>query len=402
MARFLVVGGGITGLSAALALATAGHDVDVVERASAIGGEVLSYCCKATDSCARCGVCVAHRGMRDAIKHERVRLYTGSTLVSASPDAGRVTAQLVRALPAVDYRRCVGCDRCLAACPAGCITRYARGELVQYRIDHAKCLLHHGTRCTACADACPAEAVTAGAATRHETVTARACLVATGHAPFAPAAKPRYGYGRAIGVLTGREAEEILSREPTLGPGVKSVAFVQCVGSRDPVLGRPWCSAVCCAYAVRLSRVIRHRDPSVAVTIYYIDLQSFDKCFTAFRAEVEAAGVELVRGVPFRMDPLEAGGVRVMLEGATDATPVSRVHDRVVLSVGLGPAAGAAETARLLGLEADANGFYRSGREHVLVAGTCSRPQTIPECVGDAGAMASRMMALGASHDGDR
>jgi heterodisulfide reductase subunit A len=397
MARFLVVGGGVTGLSTALQLATAGHDVDVVERSSAVGGDVLSYCCKATDSCARCGVCVAHRLMRDALRHERVHLRTGSTIVSASPDEERVAAHVLRALPEIDYHRCVGCDRCLAACPTGCITRCASGELVQYRIDHRRCLLHQGKPCRVCAEACPAGAVTAGAAQRSESLAARACLVAVGHTPFAPAAKPRYGYGRSSGILTGREAEEILSREPTLGQGVTSVAFVQCVGSRDPSLGRPWCSAVCCAYAVRLARVIKHRDPSVAVTVYYIDLQSFDKCFTAFRAEVESAGVELLRGVPFRMDPLEGGGIRVTLEGNGEAMPAVRVHDRVVLSVGLGPTAGAADTARLLGIGVDAHGFLKSARENVLVAGTCARPQTIPECIAEAGAAASRLMALAGS-----
>jgi len=399
MARFLVIGAGITGLSAAFELATAGHDVDVVERSSVVGGEVLSYCCKATSSCARCGVCVAHRRLRDAVTHERVRLFPGARLSATSADAAKVTLQLVRSLPAIDYHLCVGCDRCLAACPAGCISRSARAELVQYRIDYSACLMHRGERCEACTVACPTRAVTAAGAERNETLAGRAALVATGHTPFSAEAKPRYGWGRVAGVLTGREAEEILSRQSSLGDDVKSVGFVQCVGSRDPSLRRPWCSAVCCAYAVRLARVIKHRDPSVAVTIYYIDLQSFDKCFAAFRAEVESAGVELARGVPFRMDA-SSGRVRVSIEGDGNESPTAREHDRVVLSVGLGPSPGAGETAGLLGLATEVGGFYRSVADNVLVAGTCERPQTIPECIGEAGAMAGRMMGLGAEPRG--
>ena len=393
MARYLVIGGGVTGLSAALDLATSGHDVEVVERKSVVGGEVLAYCCKATDSCARCGVCVAHRRIAEALRHPRVRVHTGSTLTAADTGGDRIALQIACALPSIDYRLCVGCDRCAEACPEKCITRVARAELLQYRIDHSSCRLHRGIACTACVDACPAGAVTAGASGRRESLTARACLVATGHEPFAAADKPRYGYGRVGGVITGREAEEILSRAGALGENVKSVAFVQCVGSRDPAAGRPWCSAACCAYAVRLARMLRHRDPASEVTVYYIDLQSFDKCFPGFRDEVSALGVELVRGVPFRMDETSDGRVRVSVE-AQGAAPSTREHDRVVLSVGLGPASGSASLAALLGLGSDSAGFFRSAAPNVLVAGTCARPQTIPECIGEAAAMAGRMQGL--------
>jgi heterodisulfide reductase subunit A2 len=402
MARYLVVGGGITGLSAALDLAQAGHDVDVVERKSVVGGEVLSYCCKATDSCARCGVCVAHERIAEAARHERVRLYTGARLEAAEASSGRVSVQLARSLPAIDHRLCVDCGRCVSACPAACITRTGRATLVQYRVDHSACLLHQGKRCTACADACPARAVTAGAPERRESLAGLACLVATGHEPFSPLAKPRYGYGRLAGVMTGREAEELLARQSTLGDGVRSVGFVQCVGSRDPAALRPWCSAVCCAYAVRLARVIRHRDPAVDVTVYAIDLQSFDKCFAAFRQEVLASGVQVARGVPFRVDEAPGGRVRVTLDDAGGPTPSTREHDRLVLSVGMGPGPGSAETAGLFGLATDGGGFFRSAGESLFVAGTCARPQTIPECIGEAAAAASRMMRLASKTRGER
>ena len=111
--------------------------------------------------------------------------------------------------------------------------------------------------------------------------------------------------------------------------------------------------------------------------------------------------MELVRGVPFRMDPIPAGGVRVAIEGTDDSLPSSRVHDRVVLSVGMEPAEDAAALGRLMGLAADGGGFHRATADNVLVAGTCSRPQTIPECIGEAGAVAGRLMRLATAARGN-
>ena len=132
-------------------------------------------------------------------------------------------------------------------------------------------------------------------------VAADGVLVATGHENFDPVVKPRLGYRRLPGVMTGFEAEQALVGRLDLGG--QSVAFIQCVGSRDPSLSRNFCSAVCCAYALRMARVLKHRNPQADVTVYYIDIQHFDKVQSAFRADVERAGVKLVRGIPSSVSP---------------------------------------------------------------------------------------------------
>jgi len=86
MANVLVIGGGISGCVAASNLAEAGHSVTILESASRIGGKVLDYCCKATDECSRCGVCVAHTAIYDAMQDVRIRITTGATLEKAEPE----------------------------------------------------------------------------------------------------------------------------------------------------------------------------------------------------------------------------------------------------------------------------------------------------------------------------
>jgi heterodisulfide reductase subunit A len=232
---------------------------------------------------------------------------------------------------------------------------------------------------------------------------ADALLLATGHQPFDAARKIRLGYGRFPGVLTGAEAEELLTRQETLAGGAVagssavagaasgSTAFVQCVGSRDPKEGNNYCSAVCCAYALRLARMLKHREPAAEVTVYYIDLQNFDKAFGPLRAELEAAGVRFVRGLPFRVEQA-AGRLELSFE-SPDGGQGLAVHDRVVLSVGIRPEPRTAALAGLLDLPRNAHGFLASAHpaEQVWACGTCLEPQSIPDSMASARAVALEM-----------
>jgi len=393
MSRILVLGSGAGGSTAAHALAEMGHRVDVAECADRFGGKVIDYCCKATDECSRCGVCIATTQLAQTLRHPGIRVRVGACLESVGPDAP-FRARLRQSNPAIDYLKCMGCDACLAACPKGCITRLARGELVQYRVDLAACLLHAGESCRACAEACPVGAITADAPMTSVGVEADALLVATGHRPYPAQAKARLGYGRLPGVMTGAEAEEALRTRRTLGPGPESVAFVQCVGSRDPKEGRNYCSAVCCAYALRLARMLRHHSPDSELTIYYIDIQNFDKTFSLLRQEMAASGIRFVRGVPFRIEASAAGRLQAFVENPAGEQTIVE-HDRIILSVGLEPDHDTWGPLPTLGLLRDEFGFLRTeagscrtNLRAVYACGTCREPQSIPDTMAGARAAA--------------
>ena len=379
MKHALVVGAGVTGCSAALELARRGTSVTVLERSSRIGGKVLSYCCKATDSCSRCGVCIAHDTIAEAIRHPKIRFLPNATLEFVDGSGARVAVKAGVRGPRIDLRACIDCGTCLTACPVKAISRYSRAGLVQYAVDAAACRAAASGECDLCAKACPVEAIDAAKPSISVRVAADGVLVATGHENFDPAVKARLGYRRLPNVMTGFEAEQALAGKLDLGDGSgRSVAFIQCVGSRDPSLCRNFCSAVCCAYALRMARVLKTRNPQADVTVYYIDIQHFDKVQSAFRADVERSGVKLVRGIPSSVSP---SGGRLALAIDDPATgAITAVHDTVVLSAGMQSADGADEVAARFGLGRDAFGFFEpaaagdaAGR--VKAAGTCVEPQ---------------------------
>jgi heterodisulfide reductase subunit A len=314
MGNYLIIGSGISGCTAAEALANQGHQVELIEASNVIGGAILEYACKATDECSRCGVCVAHTQLYQTLNHPRVTTSLGTSISSVRNRGKTVDVTLTRKNPTITYSKCLCCDHCVNACPTHCITRWQRGEFVQYVIDYAACLLHQGQSCSVCADRCPTQAIFAHTAQTETTITADAALIATGHEPYNASQKIRLGYGRTENVLTGVEVEEILGRQTYLRNPADSIAFIQCVGSRDPHIGRNYCSSVCCAYALRLARVMKYRHPETPVTIYYIDIQNFDKTFTLFRKSVEDSGVRFVRGVPFSVERSNTGKLKLYIE----------------------------------------------------------------------------------------
>jgi heterodisulfide reductase subunit A len=393
MDECLVIGAGISGCTAGVELAEAGQRVQILEIGSTIGGKVLSYCCKATDDCSKCGVCRAHTQINQALRHPGIRFTAIASIEEVRQRENGIAVTVRPRKPQLDPRLCIRCDACLKACPAHAIQRYRRAELLLYPIDFSLCLLTQGRSCTACRDACPAGAIRAEGGEGLNHLRAAKALIAIGHEPFDAARRVRLGYGRLPNVLTGAEAEEILSRQSTLGSPGESIAFVQCVGSRDPHLGRNYCSSVCCAYALRLARMLRHRDPQAEVTVYYIDLQNVDKTFALLRRELEQKGVRFVRGVPFSIE--QAGQrLRLLMEDPRGKTRQA-IADRAILSVGLGPAPQAEAVAGLFGLKRDAFGFLSSENERVFVTGTCHEPQGIMESMASARAVVTQMLANG-------
>jgi heterodisulfide reductase subunit A-like polyferredoxin len=371
MSRYLILGGGISGCTAGSELAALGHEVTVLEQDS------------------RCGVCVAAAQLARAARQERLRILPGTTVQAVQRGTG-FSVRATRANPGIDPGRCTDCGACLKACPEGAITRFQKAELVQYAVDFARCRLHQGKACERCLKACTAGAITAGSAESSLSLNADALLVATGHQPYDAARKVRLGYGRFPGVLTGAEAEALLTREESLGG--PSVAFIQCVGSRDPKDGHNYCSAVCCAYALRLARMLKHRESKAEISIYYIDLQNFDKAFTPLRAELQASGVRFIRGVPFRVEQASSGRLQLFFE-SPDGQESTAEHDRVVLSVGISPEPKTADLARMLGLPLNAHGFLASATPapRVWACGTCLEPQSIPDSMASARATALAM-----------
>ena len=418
--QVVVIGGGAAGLAAARALSGSGVGVHIVEKTNFLGGHAIGYTCKATDQCLQCGACSVEQLLKDVSTDDNISVHLFSEIEKVDYADG-FSIGLKKGPAFIDPDKCNNCGVCFEKSPVkGAVIRgYSKNNTPLYaldvnQIDASKPLV----------DLCPEGAIRLDAKASSETVKADAVIVATGFAAFDPSRKSTYGHGKFPNVISGLDMERIKRENgqlvrPSDGQPAKKIAFIQCVGSRDERLGNLWCSRVCCPYALRSARSVKHHYPDAEITVFYMDIQNIGKEFPMFY-EVCKEDFRFVRSIPVDAFPAENDCLSIrfydedgsagkpaedqqaapeageMAETVPDSTAGKAVYDTfdlLVLSVGITPNPDNLVLADLLGLDLDPDGFLNASgdldstatrKKGVFVAGTAHQPKTIDASVAQA------------------
>jgi len=227
-------------------------------------------------------------------------------------------------------------------------------------------------------------------------IEAGCVVLAAGLQPFDATAIPEFGLGRR-GVMTSLELEGLLRDRgdgsfKLEGSEIKSVAFIQCVGSRVESRGYPYCSAVCCAGAIKNALLIKGIDPGIEVSILYIDIRTHGKGWEDLYREGRKRGIMFIRGQPSMVyqrpgvDGLMVSGENTLLKELYQIRA-----DLVVLQVGLGTSESARRMLSSLGVEIGGDGLPAGDLpDGVFLAGTVDSPKDMASCIDQAGACAAR------------
>jgi heterodisulfide reductase subunit A2 len=394
--KVLVIGGGVAGLTAASELADLDIEVEVVEQSAFPGGHAIQYTCKATDRCVKCGACMVEEKLERVIHHPKIKVMSGSRIQAVS--MGEDFSVTVRKKPMfIDPETCSNCGICFEKCPQnGAVLKgSSKNHKPFYAISDEKCRYLKDQSCTLCRDACPENAIDLDATEMTETTHADAVIVATGFTPFNPVSKP-YGYGEFKNVITNLEMERMLRTDgrvlkPSNGHEAGSIAFIQCVGSRDAKLNHLWCSKVCCCSALRMAGLVNARQPETQITFFYMDVQTFGRDFDEFYTKIKN-NVRLIRSIPGDIYPAASDQLRVTFLDNASSESLQEEFDLVVLSVGMTPCHGLQETVETLKMPLAETGFAQktdpgelASEKGVFVAGAVTGPMSIPESIADAG-----------------
>jgi heterodisulfide reductase subunit A len=403
--KVLVIGGGIAGLTAAWELTRLNVDVELVEKGHFLGGHAIQFCCKAADECQKCGACSVEKRLLEVVQEPRVRVHLNAQLHGVNRNGGFSYSLVHRPLH-IDPKKCTNCGLCFDKCPApGAIVRgYSKNNTPLFAIDETHCLYFKDKSCTICQDECPEDAINLEQVSEEATGEADAIVVASGFQPFNPVGRPRYGYGINRNVITALELERMLREKgevvrPSDDKAPRTVAFIQCVGSRDHKMQHAFCSQVCCGYAMRMAEAMYHRHPEVKISIFYMDIQNCGKNFEEFYERCKDH-IRFVRFMPGDIFQGEQDELILFYGDEQDGRSVKETFDLVVLSVGIMPSPGNVSLAEMLNLDLDAQGFFAlanpldrtsTSQQGIFLAGTAQGPKDIADSMVQAGQAAQRV-----------
>ena len=241
--------------------------------------------------------------------------------------------------------------------------------------------------------------VTRGSSQETQAIEHGVAILAIGAAEYKP---QEYLYGEHDAVVTHLEMDGLLRDDDRRLEQAGSVAFIQCVGSRNEE--HPYCSKVCCTHTVESALELKERNPDVQITVFYRDMRTYGEREDLYR-QARAAGVLFVRYSKDQKPQVRADGDRVRIEFrdpildrplvvAVDvlclATAIVSYHDQAL--------------AQFFKVPMDADGWFLEAHQKlrpvdfandgVFLCGMAHYPKPIDESIAQAQAAASRALTV--------
>lgn len=383
----LVVGGGFSGITAALEAAELGYEVYIVEKSPFLGGRVAQLNKYFPKLCPpSCGLEIQFQRIK---KNPNVKFFTQATVESVAGEAGNFTvtlnvaprctapssANLGELADSLEGDVTDGFNFGLSTrkplymdTPFGFPNRYVLEKDNLSKADKLK--IGSNAHC----DLNESE--------KSVVLNVGSIVLATGWKPYDVTRLSNLGAGKIKNCISNMQLERLASpngptdgkiTRPTDGKAPKKIAFVQCAGSRDQN-HLNFCSYICCMASLKQALYVREQYPDAEVTIYYIDLRTPGRYDKFMRKVTADEMIHLVKGKVAGVESDAAtGDVIVEVEDAVKGEKKKVRHDMVVLATGMQPSLAGEKNP--FGVQLDEDGFVIGGEaKGIFAAGCATKP----------------------------
>ncbi len=225
-------------------------------------------------------------------------------------------------------------------------------------------------------------------------------IVAIGGRPLRPR---EYGYERIPNVVTSLEFDRLFELKEQHAAKAKSIAFIQCVGSREK--GRMYCSKVCCTHSVQTAIELKKEDPTRTIYILYRDMRTYGQREALFKKARELGVIFInyeLHGKP-QVD-VKHKQVTVDVWDHVLHRPLQLTVDMVVLATAIESNPDADKLSKIYKVSVDGDSFFQEAHaklrpvdfatDGMFVAGLAHYPKPVEESVAQALAASARAATL--------
>ncbi len=347
----MVVGGGISGLTAALEAAECGKQVLLIEKAPTVGGRVGQMYKYFPKLCfPTCGLEIQYRRLK---ANKNIRLMTMTEVSGVSGEAGNYSVDL-KVAPRYVNENCTACGDCGNAVEAEVDSAHNYGMMKKKAayLPHnmaypQRYVIDPSIIGTADADkakeACKVGAVDLEMQEENLSVTVGAIIWSTGWKPYDAAKIQPYGYDRYDNVISNVEFERMMDPMGPTGGKIQradgstpsNIAFIQCAGSRDRNHLKH-CSRVCCMASLKQTTYVAEQlGDACKSTIYYIDIRAIDRIDDFHQKVKQDPNVSFIKSKVANVTSGADGNVTLNGVDTEGYNRYANEHDLVVLATGM-------------------------------------------------------------------
>jgi len=383
----LVIGGGFSGITAALEAAEVGYEVFIVEKQPYLGGRVAQLKHYFPKLCPpTCGLEINFQRIK---KNPKVKFFTLAEVTSIKGQPGNFEVT-IKLKPRYVNNNCTACDKCVEACPVerDCDFDFGLGKSkaiyrphmmsmpMRYVIDDKVCT---GSSCAKCVSACEYNAIDLEEKEKEITLNVGSIICATGWVPYDVTKLDNLGAGQIKNAITNMQMERLAAPNgptqgkilrPSDGKEPQRIAFVQCAGSRDQN-HLNYCSYICCMASLKQCTYIREQYPDAEIVIYYIDLRAPGRYEKFLKKIQEDDKIKMVKGKVAKLEEDASGDVIVTAEDILAGLKQEEKYDMVVLATGMQPSI--AVEGLSIDVTKDDQGFIIGGDENGIFAAGCAK-----------------------------